>query len=185
MRKRVEKWSPPGCASAAGRVSQRGARRSQAEMRTSGATVHVFVTKNQKIKGRVLLRGDIVKDTLDLMQYLPNISFNNDSSKSHGYHFQILPGCAGRAADAAFVHTKVSWKILTVENSKIRVSTRLDSLTTTQMAFIMVKYGKPNFSFWKEFVWSYLGRTLRETVWKLEMFLCTSSKRITLVYSCG
>ena len=56
-----------------------------AEARTKGAKVHFaslmdichlknaqLETKHQKYKGRVVLRGDIVKDILDLMQYLRN-----------------------------------------------------------------------------------------------------------------
>ena len=55
------------------------------EARTSGATVHFaslmdtchlknaeLEAKHQKYKGRIVLRGDIVKDMLDLMQYLQN-----------------------------------------------------------------------------------------------------------------
>ena len=58
----------PGCASKSGRESRRGARRSQAEARTSGATVHFaslmdichlknaeLEAKHQKYKDRVVL----------------------------------------------------------------------------------------------------------------------------------
>ena len=41
-------------------------------------------TKRQKYKGRVVLRGDIVKDDYSTRI----ISITNDSSKSHGYHLQ-------------------------------------------------------------------------------------------------
>ena len=48
--------------------------------------------KHQKYKGRIVLRGDIVKD--DSGSYAAfteqgSFSISNDSSKSHGYHFQI------------------------------------------------------------------------------------------------
>ena len=65
----------PGCASKAGLVKPARSRRTQGEARTKGATVHFaslidicylknaeLDAKHQKYKGRVLLRGDIVKD---------------------------------------------------------------------------------------------------------------------------
>ena len=61
------------------------------EARTSGAKVHFaslmdichlknaeLETKHQKYKGRVVLRGDIVKDDSGLTQYSPN--------KDHQHH---------------------------------------------------------------------------------------------------
>ena len=70
------------------------------DARTAGATVHfaslmdmchlksaeLESKKHQKYKGRVVFRGDIVKDILGLMQYSLNKS--NDSSQDHGYHLQ-------------------------------------------------------------------------------------------------
>ena len=73
------------------------------EARTKGAGVHFaslmdirhlknaeLETKHQKYKGRVVLRGDIVKD--DSGSYAvfteQGISITNDGSKSHGYHIQ-------------------------------------------------------------------------------------------------
>ena len=47
-----------------------------------------------------------------------------------------------------------------IENSKIGVSRHLDSSTTTQMAKIMVQYGRPSRSSWNEFVRSSFGRTI-------------------------
>ena len=65
------------------------------EARTKGAKVHFaslmdichlknaeLEAKHQKYKGRVALRGDIVKDDSG------TISISNDSSKSHGYYIQ-------------------------------------------------------------------------------------------------
>ena len=65
------------------------------EARTSGATVHFaslmdmchlknaeVEAKHKKYKGRVVLRGDSVKDD-------SGVSITNGSSKSHGYHIQI------------------------------------------------------------------------------------------------
>ena len=117
------------------------------EARTKGVKVHFaslmdichlkkaeLDTKNQKHKGRVVFRGDIVKD--DSRSYAvfteQIISITNDSSKGHGYHFQIArvrrtnsgcsiclyPGKNGRCS-----------KIL--ENSKSECPDIFDSSTTT------------------------------------------------------
>ena len=72
-----------------------------------------------------------------------------------------LPGCAGQAAVAVSVYTQVKMedaqKLFKIP--KIGVSRHLDSSTTTQMAKIMVQYGRPSRSSWKEFVRSSFGRT--------------------------
>ena len=50
-------------------------------------------TKHQKYKGRVVLRGDIVKDesrSLCSIQRTRIISITNDSSKCYGYHIQTV-----------------------------------------------------------------------------------------------
>ena len=56
-----------------------------------------------------------------------------------------LPGCDGQAADAGSAYTQVQMedahKLLKIP--KIGVSRHLDSSTTTQMAKIMVQYGRP------------------------------------------
>ena len=49
-----------------------------------------------------------------------------------------LPGCAGQA-----VEVKMEDAPKTTVNSKIGMSRHLDSSTTTQMAKIMVQYGRP------------------------------------------
>ena len=101
-------------------------------------------TKNYK--GRVVLRGDIVKDDTGFLCSIYRtmiISITTDGSKSHGYHIQtarvrrtsssicFYPGHNGRCS-----------KI--IENSQIGVSRLMDSSTTTQMAKIMVQYGRPS-----------------------------------------
>ena len=73
------------------------------EGRTSGATVHFaslmdichlknaeLEAKHQKYKGRVVLRGDIVKDDSGFYAVFTEqgSSASNDSSKSNGYHLQ-------------------------------------------------------------------------------------------------
>ena len=57
-----------------------------------------------------------------------------------------LPGCDGQAADAVSAYTQVKMedahKLLKIP--QIGVSRHLDSSTTTQMAKIMVQYGRPS-----------------------------------------
>ena len=134
------------------------------EARTSGATVHFaslmdichlenaeLEAKHQNYKGRVVLRGDIVKDNSGSYA----VFTEQGSSASQMTAAKImdiisrLPGCDGQAADAVPAYTQVKMeedahKI--IENSKIGVSRHLDSSTTTQMAKIMVQYGRPSCS---------------------------------------
>ena len=92
------------------------------EARMSGATVHFaslmdichlknaeLETKHQKYKGRIVLRGDVVKD--DSRSYA--IFTEQGSSASQMMAAKVmdvisrLPGCAGQAADAASAYTQV------------------------------------------------------------------------------
>ena len=103
--------------------------------------------KHQKYKGRVVLRGDIVKD--DSGSYA--VFTEQGSSASQMTAAKImdiisrLPGCAGQAADAVSAYPSKNGRCSQIiENSKIGVSRHLDSSTTTQMAKIMVQYGRPS-----------------------------------------
>ena len=100
------------------------------------------------------------------------ISITNDGSKSHGYHIQIVR-----------VRRTSSWR---------------DSSTTTQVAKIMVQYGRPSRSFWTESVQSPFGRTVMgKAIWEnpIEkrlgesfqsgMHIRTPWKRIILICACG
>ena len=121
------------------------------EARTSDATVHFasltdichlknaeLEAKHQKYKGRVVLRGDIVKD--DSGSYA--IFTEQGSSASQMTPAKImdfisrLPDCDGQAADAVSAYTQVKMedahKLL--KNSKIEMSRHLELSTTTQMA---------------------------------------------------
>ena len=126
-------------------------RRSQAEARTKGAEVHFaslmdmchlknaeLETKHQKYKGRVVLRGDTVKDdsgsyavfteqgssasqmtaakVMDIISRLPGL--RRTSSRRSIY---LYPGEHGGCAQIT-------------EKSQIGMSRHLDSSTTTQMA---------------------------------------------------
>ena len=98
------------------------------EARTTGATVHFaslmdichlknaeLETKHQKYKGRVVLRGDIVKDNSGSYA----VFTEQGSSASQMTAAKImdiiskLPGCDGQAADAVSAYTQEKWKMLT------------------------------------------------------------------------
>ena len=91
--------------------------------------------KHQKYKGRVVLRGDIVKDDSD--NYA--VFTEQGSSASQMTVAKIMdiisrfPGCNGQAADAVSAYTQVKMedahKLLKIP--KIGVSRHLDSSTTT------------------------------------------------------
>ena len=119
------------------------------EARTTGATVHFaslmdichlknaeLEAKHQKYKGRVVLRGDIVKDNSGSYA----VFTEQGSSASQMTAAKImdiisrLPGCNGQAADAVSAYTQVKNGRFSqiIENSQIGVSRHLDSSTTTQ-----------------------------------------------------
>ena len=133
------------------------------EARTSGATVHFaslmdichlknaeLEAKHQKYKGRVVFRGDIVKD--DSGSYAVFIEQGSSASQMTASKIMDiisrLPGCDGHAAGAVSAYTQVKMEDVHkfLKNSKIGVSRHLDSSTTTQMAQIMVQYGRPSCS---------------------------------------
>ena len=97
------------------------------EARTKGAKVHFaslmdichlknaeLEAKHQKYKGRVVLRGDIVKDDSGSYAVFPE----QGSSASQMTAAKImdiisrLPGCDGQAADAVSAYTQVKMKML-------------------------------------------------------------------------
>ena len=84
----------------------------------------------QKYEGRVVLRGDIVKD--DSGSYAVFTEQGSSASQLTAAKvvdiFSRLPGCAGHAADAVSPYTKV----------------KIEEATETQMAQIMVQYGRPS-----------------------------------------
>ena len=129
------------------------------EARTSSAKVHFaslmdlchlknteLEAKHQKYKGRVVLRGDTVKD--DSGSYA--VFTEQGSSASQMTAAKImdiisrLPGCDGQAADAVSAYTQVKMEDAhkLFKNSKIGMSRHLNSSTKTQMAKIMVQYGR-------------------------------------------
>ena len=115
--------------------------------------------KYQKYKGRVELRGDIVKD--DSGSYA--VFTEQGSSASQMTAAKVMdiisrqPGCARQAADAVSAYTQVK-----MEDAPTLFTRYLDSSFKTQMANIMVHYGRPSCS-WTEFVRSSFGRTMMGT----------------------
>ena len=132
------------------------------EARTSGATVHFaslmdmsfenaeLEAKHQKYKGRVVLRGDMVK--------------KNDSRSYGVFTEQRSSASQMTAAKVMDIISRFAWSRWTscrrsvglypskngkcsqiMKKSKIGVSRHLDSSTTTQVAK-MVQYGRPNCS---------------------------------------
>ena len=131
------------------------------EARTSGATVHFaslmdichlknaeLEAKHQKYKGRVVLRGDIVKD--DSGSYA--VFTEQGSSASQMTAAKImdiisrLPGCDGQAADAVSAETQVKMedapKLLKIPKSEC--PDMWIRLPRHKMAYIMVQYGRPS-----------------------------------------
>ena len=123
------------------------------EARTKGAKVHFaslmdicllknaeLEAKHQKYKGRVVLRGDIVKDDSGSCA----VFTQQGSSASQMTAAKVmdiisrLSGCAGQAAVAVSADTLVK-----MEDAPT-LSRYLDTSTTTQMAEIMVQYGRPS-----------------------------------------
>ena len=111
-----------------------------------------------KYKGRVVLRGDIVKD--DSGAYAVFTEQGSSASQMSAAKVMDiktrLPGCSGQAAGAASQNGRCS-KI--IENSKIGMSRYLVTSTQAQMSMIMVQYGRPSRSSRKESTRSSSGRT--------------------------
>ena len=92
------------------------------------------------------------------------INITDDSRKSHGHHFlttgmrrtssrrsiRLYPGQNGRCTDF-------------IENYQVRMSRYLDTSSETQMAQIMVQYGRSSPSSWAKSVRSSFGRTIMGT----------------------
>ena len=119
--------------------------------RTKGAKVHFaslmdtchlknaeLEAKHQKYKGRVVLRGDIVKDdsgSYAVFHWTRIVSITNEGSKNHGYHLQItrLQWTSNRRSISLYPSENGRCSKI-IENSKIGMSRHLHSSTTTQMA---------------------------------------------------
>ena len=104
----------------------------------------------QKYRGRVVLRGDMVKDYSGACA----VFTEQGSSASQMTAAKVmdiisrLPGCAGQAADAVSAYTQVKMEAApTLLNiPKVRMPRYLDTSIERQMAKIMVQYGRPSCS---------------------------------------
>ena len=130
----------------------------------NGSVLSRFRSWNQKNKGRVVLRGDIVKN--DSGSYA--VFTEQGSSASQMTAAKVmdvksrLPGCAGQAAHAVSAYTQVKMEDAPslLKNSKVGMSRYLDTSTTTQVAKIVVQYGRSGRSFRTKSVRSSFGRTM-------------------------
>ena len=103
--------------------------------------------KHQKYKGRVVVQGDIVKG--DSGSYAVFTEQGSSSSQMTAAKvmdiISRLPGCAGQASDTVSAYTQVKMedapKLLKIPKSARHLDS---SSTTTQMAKIMVQYGRPS-----------------------------------------
>ena len=127
------------------------------------------------------------------------ISITNDYSKNHGHHIQtarMRRTSSGRSICLYPGQHERCSKI--IENPKIGMSRHLDSSTTTQMAQIMVQYGRPSRSSWAGIcmviLWQdcYGKGNLRKFYWntvaksfQLGMLIRTPWKRVILICVCG
>ena len=124
------------------------------EAGTKGAKVHFaslmdvchlknaeLEAKHQKYKGRVVVRGDIVKDDTGSYAVVTD-QRSQGSSASQMTAAKVMDiisrllGGAGQAADAVSAYTQVrnGGCSQIIENSRIGMSRHLDPSTTTQMA---------------------------------------------------
>ena len=141
-----------------------------AEARTEGHTVHcaslmdLCHLKNsepqfQRYKGRLVLRGDIVKD--DSGSYAVFTEQGSAASQMTAAKvmdvISRLPGRAGQAADAVSAYTQVRMEDAP---SLLKIPRYLDTSTKTQMASIMVQYGRSSRSSWAKSARSSFSRTI-------------------------
>ena len=131
------------------------------EARTSGATVHFaslmdicylknaeLEAKHQKYKGRVVLRGDIVKDnsgSYAVFTEQGSSASQMSAAKIMDIIFQIARFRWTSSRRSIGLYPSENGRCSQIiENSTIVMSRHLDSSTTTQMAKIMVQYGRPS-----------------------------------------
>ena len=160
-------------------------------------------TKHQKYKGRIVLRGDIVKD--DSGSYA--VFKEQGSSASQMTAAKVmdiisrLPGCAGQAADAVSAyHSGQNGRCSKIiENSQIGMSRHMDSSTHDTNGPNHGPVWK-NQSFFLNGIWTvilwqdYCGKgNLRkfycehgwEKIWNWECLFVQPSKRTILISVCG
>ena len=155
----------------------------------------------KKKKGRVALRGDIVKD--DSGSYAAFTEQGSSASQMTAAKVmeiiqtaRMLKASSRRSICLYLGKNGRCSKI--IEKSQIGMSSHSDSSTTTQMAKIMVQCGRPSHSSWAKSVWSSFGRTVMgKAIWEnpievrlgegfqLGMLIRTPWKRVILICVCG
>ena len=185
------------------------------EARTPGAKVHFaslmdichlknaeLEAKHQKYKGRVVLRGDIVK--YDSGSYAVFIEQRSSASQMTAAKIMEiisrLPGCDGQAADAVSTYTQVKMedahKLLKVPKSecpdiwiRLRKHKRPKSWSSMEDPVVPLErnlYGHPLAGLlWERQFEKILLKHGWEKVSKLEMLIRTPSKRVILICVCG
>ena len=97
----------------------------------------------QKYKGRVVLRGDIVKD--DSGGYAVFTEQGSSASQMNAAASSRLPDCT---------QVKIGGRSRISQNSQVRVPRRMDTSSTTWMAEILGKHGRSCGTSWTNFIWS-------------------------------
>ena len=111
------------------------------------ATYHLVTNPVPAWKTLFFFFGDIVKDDSGSFALFTEqgSSASQMTAAKIMYIISRLPGCDGQAANAVSAYTQVKMehahKLLKIPKSESR---HLDSSTTTQMAKIMVQYGRPS-----------------------------------------
>ena len=126
------------------------------------------------------------KMILDLMQFLQNKDHQHlkwQQQKSW-ISYPDRQGAKDKELMQYLLFPMLKWKMLQKENSQIGMSRHLDSSTTTQMAQIMVQYGRSSRSSWTKSVWSSFGRTgMRKAIW--ESFWSTVGRKFPIGNACS
>ena len=116
--------------------------------------------KFQKYKGRVVLRGGMVKDDSYAIFTEQCSSASQMTAAKVMDIISRLPGCTRQAADAISVYPSQNGRCTDVTaSSKIGMSRYWNTFTKTRMAEIMVQHGRPSRSSSRTF----MGKARRES----------------------
>ena len=126
-------------------------------------------TRIRKYRGRVVLRGDIVKDDSGAHAVFTEqgSSASQMTASKEMDVFVRLPDCAGQAADAVSAYSQVKLEDAPglIKNSWVRMSRRMDTSSTTQMSKILGKHWRSCGTSWTKFIWTPIGRiVMRKTI---------------------